>query len=332
MTLILNQSDCDDLDEQAPITCPGELIVDEYEELSGVPEYLGRGYTRWLELSPGLELKLTDCEYHQDWGLKVSEHEHRLQITLFPVGGIDSTIHPTLGEGRAYFSGSGISPGYIENHSSGRLRCVNVEIEPDWMELLFFAGSQHRSDLVKQLFRGEEWKTAFYPQMTGKVRSLAYQLWNAPYRGAAKRLYLQAKVIELLAMYLDLISEEPTQNSSLPRLKPQTLARLHQAKEILTTQFIQPPSLTELAQQVGLSVRTLQRGFKTLFHTTIVGYVNQRRLERAEQLLRQGNDTVAEVAMQVGYGHLGHFATAFKERFGITPSQCKPGDRVIQVD
>lgn len=54
-----------------------------------------------------------------------------------------------------------------------------------------------------------------------------------------------------------------------------------------------------------------------------------RVLEQAEKLLRQGNRTVVEVAMQVGYGHLGHFATAFKRQFGITPSQCLAGHKIV---
>ncbi|WP_289500410.1 helix-turn-helix transcriptional regulator [Gloeocapsopsis sp. IPPAS B-1203] len=65
-----------------------------------------------------------------------------------------------------------------------------------------------------------------------------------------------------------------------------------------------------------------------MFQTTVVGYLTQQRLEQAERLLRQGDCTVAEVATLVGYGHLGHFATAFKRRFGMTPSQCLAGRRV----
>ena len=35
---------------------------------------------------------------------------------------------------------------------------------------------------------------------------------------------------------------------------------------------------------------------------------------KAEKLLRQNNSSVAEVAILVGYSHLGHFATAFKKK------------------
>jgi AraC-like DNA-binding protein len=86
--------------------------------------------------------------------------------------------------------------------------------------------------------------------------------------------------------------------------------------------------LPELSQQVELSYRTLQRGFQALFRTAIMRYLKQQRLQLAEQLLRQGNRSVVEVALLFGYGHLGHFATAFKRQFGIAPSQCLAGKRI----
>jgi AraC-like DNA-binding protein len=102
---------------------------------------------------------------------------------------------------------------------------------------------------------------------------------------------------------------------------------LHYAKEILTNQLEHPPLLSELAKQVGVSDRTLQRGFKSLFNITVVGYLKQQRLFQAERLLRRGTHSVTEVANQVGYGHLGHFAAAFRQQFGITPQACLAGRR-----
>ncbi|MBW4619425.1 MAG: AraC family transcriptional regulator [Cyanosarcina radialis HA8281-LM2] len=327
MTLTFNQSDWDELHEQAPVTCPNNIILDEFEELEGVPEDLGWGYYRMMELLPGLQLQFEDVEYHRDLGVKVSAHEHPIQIGIFLSGAIECDLHPTFDRTCSYFSGSGISPAYLERlRSPQRSTGLNIEIEPDVLESIFLDDRQRQADGVKQLFKGDDWKVSFYPQVTPAMRSLALQMWNAPYRGAAKRMYLQGKVFELLAMYLDLIAEDGTRNQVSLGLKPETIERLHYAKEILTTQFAQPLSLPELAQEVGLTHRSLQRGFQTLFSMTLMGYLQQRRLEQAKQLLRQGDRTVAEVAMQVGYGHLGNFASAFKRRFGITPSQCLGGN------
>jgi AraC-like DNA-binding protein len=333
MTLILNESDWEELHQQAPITCPKNLILDEFEELTGVPEILGRGYNREMDLLPGVWLCFADAKFHQNWMEKTPSHDHPIQISIFPSGTLYfDEVHPNLGGGRSYFSGSGISPATAGKYWAGEhLTCVNIEIDPELFNSSFLTGQPRDSDALKSLFKGEDWKVSFYPTVTPAIRSITQQMWNAPYRGELKRLYLQAKVMELLVIYLDLISDNSEQ-SRIPGLKPETIDRLHHAKDILNTRLENPPSILELAQQVGVSDRTLQRGFQVLFNTTITGYLKLRRLEQAEQLLRQGNYTVAEVANLVGYGHLGHFATAFKRQFGITPSQCLTGQRLIKTD
>lgn len=328
MTLILNQADWEELCQQAPVTCPKNLGLDDFEELTGVLELVGCGYSRDMELSPGVWLTFNDCEYHQDLQVKVPVHEHPIQITILLSGLFCCDLHPIFSETHSYFSGSGISPDYVEKYRGGeRLTNINIEIEPDCLNTFLQADPQYGSDVHSLLFKGEDWKAAVYPTVTPQMRSLAQQIWNAPYRGVAKRLYLQAKVLELLALHLDLIAGQSNQTQYSPGLKPETVDRLHHARDLLTMQFENPPSLLELAKQVGVSDRTLQRGFKALFKTTVVGYLKQQRLEQAERLLRQGDYTVAEVANLVGYGHLGHFAAAFKQQFGITPSQCLSGKR-----
>ncbi len=331
MTLILSQLEFDELCQQAPQPLVENLVLDSFERLEGVPEILGGGYNRGMKLSPGVWLDFSDCEYNQDLMVKTPVHDHPIQFTIFLSGLLYfKDTHPNLGGSHSYFSGSGISPGYIEKHRAGeRLTCVNVEIEPEVLDSFLLEDGQYNSDIQKLLFKGEDWKTSFYPTVTPAMRSLAQQMWNPPYRGAAKRMYLQAKVFELVAMHLDWISAEQKPIHDTPGLKPETIACIHHAKEILTTQLEYPLSLCELAQQVGVSVRTLHRGFTLLFNTTVVGYLTQQRLQKAEKLLRQGNYQVSEVANLVGYSHLSRFAASFKRQYGITPSQCLAGKKAV---
>lgn len=328
MNLILNQTDWKELCQQTLQPQPYNLVLDDFEELWGIPKTLGAGFSRRMELSPGVWLQFLDCEYQRDFALKTPDHDHLIQFMILLSGSYCNDIYPTFSKARSYFSGSGISPAYIEEFQTGqRIVSVNVEIEPKVLESALFAYGQFSSTLHKQLFKGSELKASFYPTVTPLMRSLAYQLWNPPYRGAVKRIYLQGKVFELLALYLDLISADPEQAKSAPRLKPKTIAALHEAKDILTMQFEHPPSLPTLSKQVGISQRSLQRGFPALFETTVMGYLKQQRLNRASILLRENKYSVAEVANLVGYGNIGHFSVAFKRRFGITPSQCLGGKK-----
>lgn len=334
MTLPFNESDGDELCQDIPIHTSKHLNYDECGVLTGVPDDIGRGFSYDIALSPGIELGFADCEYHQDRRVSVSAHTHPIQIGIFLSGKLYfDAVHPNLGGERGYFSGSGISPAYVEKYKAGeRLTTVNVEIEAHWLQEFMQADGRFGAAVETFLFQGEDWKAAAYPQVTPVMRAIAHQMWHVPYQGITKRMYLQAKVFELLALHLDLLEGTAAQTSDTCSLKPDTIDRLHHARVILTTELEYPPSLPELAKRVGVSDRTLQRGFKTLFNTTVVGYLKQQRLEQAEQLLRQGAAqdwhnpcTVAEVANKVGYSNLGHFSVAFKRRFGITPSECLAG-------
>ncbi|MEG3846910.1 AraC family transcriptional regulator [Microcoleus sp. herbarium19] len=330
MTFTLTRSDWNELWDSTNRSPNPQTAIDSFETVCQMPSCLGSGYSRDLQLASGIWLNLSDCTCQQDWTLKVPDHDHLIQIYVVLSGTIDTEgVHPTLGKNRAYFSGSGISPSYGQQHYSGqRLMTVNVELEPALLEPLFGEDEPSRENLRSLLCKEQDWKASFYPTVTVAMRSLAQQIWNAPYHGVAKQMYLQGKVWELLAMQIDLVMADRIAPVTAPKLRPDTIARLHHAKEILTNQLEYPPLLSELAQLVGVSERTLQRGFQTLFKTTVLGYVTEQRLVRAECLLRSGDRTVAEVANLVGYGHFGHFAAAFRRQFGIAPSQCVAGEKL----
>jgi transcriptional regulator GlxA family with amidase domain len=71
----------------------------------------------------------------------------------------------------------------------------------------------------------------------------------------------------------------------------------------------------------GLSKYHFQRLFKTTYGLTPAAYLSQRRIERAQDLLRATNLTVTEVCHAVGFSSLGSFSGRFHELVGETPSE-----------
>lgn len=86
-------------------------------------------------------------------------------------------------------------------------------------------------------------------------------------------------------------------------------------------------SRDELAQQVGLSGRQLERLFQKYLRTTPRQYYLDFRLWRARNLLRQTTLSVIEVAIACGFSTPSHFAKSYRERFGITPREERMRDR-----
>ncbi|WP_449002483.1 helix-turn-helix transcriptional regulator [Myxosarcina sp. GI1(2024)] len=133
--------------------------------------------------------------------------------------------------------------------------------------------------------------------------------------------------MELLALQLAQLTESKPDELKTT-FKPQSIDRIYQARDILANQLENPPSISELAEQVGLSESTLRRGFRQLFGMTVIGYLTSLRMEQAKLLLRERKHSICEVANLVGYSHLSYFSTAFKHQFGITPSQCMTGEKL----
>jgi AraC-like DNA-binding protein len=75
----------------------------------------------------------------------------------------------------------------------------------------------------------------------------------------------------------------------------------------------------------------LKSGFRETFGTTVFGYVRKLRMDKARSLLEIGDLNVTEAALEAGYCSLGHFAAAFKKRFGTLPGQYRVGRRTSSV-
>jgi signal transduction histidine kinase/DNA-binding response OmpR family regulator/ligand-binding sensor domain-containing protein len=77
----------------------------------------------------------------------------------------------------------------------------------------------------------------------------------------------------------------------------------------------------DLAHDMCMSRMQLNRKLHALTGQSTHGVVREFRLERAAQLLRKGADNISGVAYDVGFSSLSHFAQAFRERFGVVPSE-----------
>ncbi|YAF95181.1 MAG: helix-turn-helix domain-containing protein [Nodularia sp. CChRGM 3473] len=76
----------------------------------------------------------------------------------------------------------------------------------------------------------------------------------------------------------------------------------------------------ELPRLVGLNDCTLKQSFKSVFGTTVFAYLYDLRMEQAQLLLQENRMNITEVAKTIGYTNSRSFATAFKRKFGISPS------------
>jgi AraC-like DNA-binding protein len=82
-------------------------------------------------------------------------------------------------------------------------------------------------------------------------------------------------------------------------------------------------TVESLSEAFGLSRVQLFRKTKALLGESPNDFIQQVRLKKASQLLLESDLTVAEVAYQSGYSSPGYFSTAFKGRYGCSPSEWR---------
>ncbi|AJR06968.1 AraC family transcriptional regulator [Photobacterium gaetbulicola] len=97
---------------------------------------------------------------------------------------------------------------------------------------------------------------------------------------------------------------------------------LHQLRDYVMAHLDQKISLEQLAGLCDLSPSQLLRQFKKATGMTPYAWLARLRLEHAMALLKAGY-TSTEVAYHVGFYDQAHFTHAFKQTFGVAPSQIK---------
>lgn len=102
---------------------------------------------------------------------------------------------------------------------------------------------------------------------------------------------------------------------------PSTVRR---AEAFIRSNAAAPITLNDIAGAAGVPVRTLLDGFRRFRNMSPMRTVRDTRLELAREVLwRDEAGTVADIAMNCGFGHLGRFAQAYAERFGEHPSDTR---------
>jgi AraC family carnitine catabolism transcriptional activator len=96
---------------------------------------------------------------------------------------------------------------------------------------------------------------------------------------------------------------------------------VRQALEIMRESIENPVAISEIAKDLGISVRQLERRFVAELHTSPSKHYLYMRITRAHRLLQQTNMPVAEVAAGSGFQSLEHFSRTYRQYYGCPPSQ-----------
>jgi AraC family transcriptional regulator len=208
---------------------------------------------------------------------------------------------------------------------------TTVNYEP--LTVVYHPASMAHSDRVfpdSQMFTvelGEEWHRVLAecgaPQRSLYTLSGAEPLWTM------LRLYelfasdaLADLTVETLV--LDLIG-------SFDRLEPTESGRravwLEELRAYLDIHFAEPLQIADLAHRFDVHPVHLSRAFRRTFKANVGDYVHRRRIQSACRTLRSSSESLASIALGLGYCDQSHFNKVFVSFAGTTPGRYRRSEK-----
>jgi AraC family transcriptional regulator len=149
----------------------------------------------------------------------------------------------------------------------------------------------------------------------GLVSGMARRVYDEMRRmDAAAPLAIEGLLLELVASASRM--REQNGSSGRPRW-------LEDARDRIHVELGARPSLTGLAESVGVHPVTLARAFRRAYGCTVGEYVRKLRIERAARQLADTDLSLAEIALAEGFSDQSHFSNLFRRHTGLSPLQFR---------
>jgi AraC family transcriptional activator of pyochelin receptor len=205
---------------------------------------------------------------------------------------------------------------------AGHHRFVSVSIHREALNTLYLGGEAELPIVLRQFLAGD------LHQMLARPLPLASALLRClddvhacSLEGRRRRLFLQSKAVEILCQAIEaldhgegFISAEATALTTRGVMK---------AQRLLTENFVTPPSLEDLAHEVGLSRSGLCAGFRQILGQSVSDYTQDLRMQQALTMLSERDVSIAQIAYAVGYNRPSSFSVAVQRHFGATPTELR---------
>ncbi|MBO9728225.1 MAG: helix-turn-helix transcriptional regulator [Chitinophaga sp.] len=278
----------------------------------------------------GISMAYCEADVFENIHIHAEFKEPRVVMMFMEQGEVSTSL-----EGRKDFRFSSLEHNLMFSPSSSESADVKKQRDIQFMGLSFMPHrflelAEDNGRVLESLANGVAGNRTttlaekFNPRITPRMQMVIEEARQCQFQGGLKKLFLQSKTIELLALQCEQV--ETTFFSSKPvvtKISASDVEKLYYARDLLLQHMQQPLSLEQLSRKAGLNEFKLKSGFKAVFDNTVFGYLSERRLELARELILSSNQPLADIADETGYSSPQHFSNAFRKKFGVSPSKIR---------
>lgn len=283
----------------------------------GVQEY---GNVRYVILDQGTELaQMTIHEpvnlvfHNKDWDPDI------LEVGYCMKGATRLKMHPqgkevTIKEGDIFIYTARNQVDVFDFHySPGTFMSISVDsqiikrtINPNWNGSIEPQWKEGLKDYLKE-------ESLLVVKGNATIRNLATEMHKLYPSDLLSHMQLKFKAMHFMGELIDRIHEMVFTNSN------NRWNLVKQCKRMILENLTEQIRVEAYANELNVSIYTLQKYFKEVTGYTVHRYIVKERLRRARQLLIESDLSILEITNSVGYENPSKFAHTFKQHYNITP-------------
>lgn len=136
-----------------------------------------------------------------------------------------------------------------------------------------------------------------------------------------KLSYIRIKLLELLLILTEMDFDAAKEDYVYFSKSQRDCTR--QIHDFIVEHITRHYTIEELSEHFHISPTAMKRCFKGMYGAPVYTYLRTYRLQIAEKLLREGQLSVGEIAVKIGYTNPNKFTSAFRAEYGMTPTEYK---------
>lgn len=294
-----------------------------------LPPDIGAGRMEFVHVNRNLKVVILDCTWHCKKTLRISDggwirfNFNKVSEVELATGGADAS-QLALSSWNVINIPSGVCS--IERVKAGaKTTFLTAICSPEYASRISGIQQENLPKPLQTLHDEDRCASMLAPlKLTQQISLTVQQAIHTDLDSGLRVSFIAAKANELICLSLHhLLSQKVEYPKSFIKLTESDREKIRRAKAFLDGAFHDPPSIDELAQQVGINRNKLFYGFKSLSGRTISKYLQELRLKKGYELLVNSETNIGEIADRVGFKHQCNFSTAFRHFFGVTPNSLR---------
>ena len=159
-------------------------------------------------------------------------------------------------------------------------------------------------------------------ESTAEITEVAAKIHACTMEGALRSHFIRSQIVTLICLAIEQVVE-PKNELSLIRLSKADERKIVDIAGFVDSNISQMISMDYVCRKYGINKNKVLAGFKKKFNSNFSTYVENKRLEKALYYTLHTDLPFSEVAEKVGMAHQSSLSTAFKRRFGQSPSKLR---------